>query len=103
MSHPDHRPGADSYDGPDRDNPPRHLADYQGFRGRLRGGDPVTVQPISTDAYILHFQRYATVTRAVDGGYMVRIDATIPPDQEFGPIPPERLLPGWKDGQGRWR
>lgn len=70
---------------------------------RLRQGDPVTVEPVDTDPLILSFQRYATIARQVDGGFMVQLGSAIPPDAEFGPIPPGRLLIGWKDDQGRWR
>ena len=70
---------------------------------RLHEGDPVTVDPVDSDPYILNFQRYVTIARAVNGGYMVHLDSAYPPDAEFGPIPPARLEPGWKDNQGRWR
>lgn len=66
-------------------------------------GDAVTVVPADKDPLILSFQRYATVSQITDRGCMVRLDATMPPDQEFGPIPAERLLPGWKDEHGDWR
>jgi hypothetical protein len=71
--------------------------------GRLRAGDAVTVFAGEGDPYVLQFQRYAVVSRAVDEGYYVVLDATIPPDQEFGPFPAARLERGWRDHSGRWR
>jgi hypothetical protein len=69
----------------------------------LKVGEPVTVlPPYEQDVYILAFQHYATVSRQVDGGYMVKLDAVYPPDEEFGPYPAERLARGWKDDAGRW-
>lgn len=67
-------------------------------------GDQVTVMPPwDDDPYILTFQHYGTVVQRVDAGYMVEIEATLPPNQRFGPFPPARLAPGWKDANGRWR
>lgn len=70
---------------------------------RLHPGDPVTVEPVDTDPIILSMQRYATVSRCVDGGFMVVLDGTWPPGEEFGPIPADHLLPGWRDEHGAWR
>lgn len=70
---------------------------------RPHEGDHVTVEARENDPLILTMQRYATVARVVDGGVIVRLEGTWPPDEEFGPIPPDRLLPGWKDNRGRWR
>lgn len=75
-----------------------------GGRSYYRQGDPVTVVPAATDPYILEFQRYAVVSESMLGDqYMIRLDATMPPYQTFGPIPGERLLPGWRDESGRFR
>lgn len=74
---------------------------------RLHEGDQVTVVPIVSDPYILRFQRYVTVVRRTDDGYMVRLDDARAPalgpgrmperePLELGPIPEARLLPGWK-------
>lgn len=71
------------------------------YRPKVR--DRVTVQPIESDAYILNFQRQAVVVQAVDAGFMVMLDATLPPNRVFGPIPASRLLPGWRDENGRCR
>lgn len=70
---------------------------------RLHEGDEVTIQPVDSDPVILHMQRYARVSRTVDGGLMVRLADAWPPGEEFGPIPPSRLLPGWRDERGDWR
>lgn len=64
-------------------------------------GDQVTVEPVDTDPYILQFQRYATVAARNDLGYTVRLTDFRPSD--YGPIPESRLLPGWRDANGRWR
>ena len=69
----------------------------------FRSGDPVTVLAGDDDPYIFQFQRYATVSRVTDRGAYVTLDATIPPNQEFGPFPPEKLLDGWRDRSGKWR
>ena len=70
----------------------------------FRVGDQVTVDPIESDAYVLQFQRHVTVSRVVNPNVMyVRARNTVPPGQEFGPIPAARLLPGWKDEHGRYR
>lgn len=71
--------------------------------GRLKPGDEVTVNATAADPYILEFQRYAVVSRVVDEGYYVVVDATIPPNQEFGPFPADRLQRGWRDNSGHWR
>lgn len=70
---------------------------------RPKPGDPVTVHADAKDPYILQFQRYATVSRVTDCGVYVVLDATIPPNQEFGPFPVDRLAEGWRDSNGRWR
>lgn len=70
---------------------------------RLHEGDRVTVRPVDDDPIVLNFQRYVTIARPVDGGYMVSLEMVYPPGAEFGPIPAERLQPGWKDNLGRWR
>lgn len=72
---------------------------------RFHPGDEVTVVPAETDDYILNFQRFATVSRVVDGGVYVHLPCVYPPGREFGPIPPSRLLPGHYDENGepyRW-
>lgn len=67
-------------------------------------GEPVTVlPPYDDDPYILNFQHYARVARRVDDGYVVTLESTLPPGEEFGPFPAERLAHGWKDNSGRWR
>lgn len=66
-------------------------------------GDQVTVVPIASDPYVLELQRYARVKKRVDLGYMIEIDGTAPDYRIFGPIPPERLLPGWRDRRGHFR
>lgn len=70
---------------------------------RLHEGDRVTIIPVDSDPYILNFQKWATVARAVDGGYMVHLGATWPPGEEYGPIPRERLAVGWREDDGRMR
>lgn len=70
---------------------------------RFMPGDEVTVLASSRDPYILEFQRYAVVSRVVDERYYVVLDATIPPNQEFGPFPAGQLLDGWRDRSARWR
>lgn len=70
---------------------------------RLHEGDKVTIRPVESDPYILHLQRHATVSRSVDAGYMLKVPGGHPPDAEFGPIPADRLLPGWRDENGDWR
>lgn len=70
---------------------------------RFKPGDEVTVLATSRDPYILEFQRYAVVSRAVDDKYYVVLDATIPPSQEFGPFPASQLQDGWRDKSDRWR
>lgn len=69
----------------------------------LRVGDEVTVIPADRDPYILQFQRYAKVALVLPSAAMVRLESTVPPGQEFGPIPFTRLLPGWRDEHGEWR
>lgn len=69
----------------------------------LRRGEPVTVFAGDGDAYILQFQRYATVSRVIGDGVYVTLDATIPPNREFGPLRAAQLVKGWKDDNGRWR
>lgn len=72
-------------------------------RPRVYGqGDKVTVVPLDDDPVILQMQRYGTVMRELAGGYLVEVGSTSPPAL-FGPIPPDRLLPGWKDNRGAWR
>lgn len=69
-----------------------------------RIGEHVTVLgPYDNDPYILAFQHHGTVARRVDAGYVITLESTLPPNQEFGPFPAERLAHGWKDGNGRWR
>jgi hypothetical protein len=70
---------------------------------RPQVGAEVTVVPIDSDDYILQFQRFATVSRRTDRGAYVRLNSTYPADREFGPIPDNRLLPGWRDATGAWR
>lgn len=70
---------------------------------RYRAGDEVTVQPVASDPILLTMQRYARVSRVTEGGCYVRLGAVWPPDEEFGPIPARRLLPGWRDEHGRLR
>jgi hypothetical protein len=65
-------------------------------------GDKVTVVPLDEDPVILHMQRYAKVVRDLASGYLVEVGSTHPP-AIFGPIPAERLLPGWRDERGQWR
>ncbi|HEY3516623.1 MAG TPA: hypothetical protein VGL98_06205 [Gammaproteobacteria bacterium] len=69
----------------------------------VRVGDEVTVVPAESDAYVLQFQRCAVVSRVAFGAAWVRLPNTHPPDQEFGPIPLSRLLPGWRDERGNLR
>jgi hypothetical protein len=69
-----------------------------------RPGDQVTVIARPGDAYILNFQRFATVVRVTDRGEVfVRLDDVVPRDQEFGPLGSTQLQPGWRDETGRWR
>jgi hypothetical protein len=65
--------------------------------------DQVTVRATDRDPYILQFQRYARVSRVTVEGVFVTLDATVPPDQEFGPLQSGQLVRGWKDNSGRWR
>lgn len=69
--------------------------------GGLRRGQPVTVYAGEADAYMLRFQRYATVSRVTADGVYVTLDATIPPNREFGPLRVTQLEKGWKDSNGR--
>ena len=80
---------------------------------RLREGAQVTVVPTDDDPYILQFQRYVTVTRRTDAGYMVQLPDARPPalgpgrlpepgPREVGPIPESRLLPGWHEPNGAY-
>lgn len=67
-------------------------------------GEPVTVlPPYDDDSYILNFQRYGRIARRNDAGFLVTLECTVPPDEEFGPFPAERLAKGWRDHNGRWR
>ena len=67
-------------------------------------GDPVTVLlPRDDLPYILSFQHFVHVAAIRPDGYMVRLGATFPPSQMFGPIAPHRLAAGWRDEKGRWR
>ena len=66
-------------------------------------GDEVTVVATAADPYILQFQRYGVVSRVTAEGVFVTLEATFPPNAEFGPFPAGRLLPGHRDGDGRWR
>ncbi|HEX2551615.1 MAG TPA: hypothetical protein VHK64_08475 [Nocardioidaceae bacterium] len=59
--------------------------------------------PYNRDPVIVEMQHYGVVVARTDAGYMVELSATSPPNQRFGPFPPERLARGWKDGNGRWR
>lgn len=68
---------------------------------RLKAGDQVTVQVADDVPVILTMQRHATVTRAVDGGYMVAVDCSSP--DEWGPVPLTRLSRGWRNESGAWR
>ena len=70
----------------------------------LQEGDEVTVlPPYDNDPYILSFQHYGVVVDSMEGGYVVALEATYPPDQRFGPFPESRLAKGWKDQNGKWR
>jgi hypothetical protein len=69
---------------------------------RLHPGERATIAPVESDRLILHFQRQVTITRVVDDGYMVRVGAGTP-GEEYGPIPEDRLIPGWREADGRVR
>lgn len=69
----------------------------------MKAGEQVTVIPVESDPYILEFQRYATISKVVDRTAWVRLHNVADPRVEFGPIPFARLLPGWRDGNGRFR
>lgn len=70
---------------------------------RPKPGDEVTVLAGPEDPNILHFQRYANVTRVTGCDVYVRLSDTVPPGREFGPLRLSQLLPGWRDEGGRWR
>ena len=68
----------------------------------LAVGEPVTVLPPFDDLpFLLCMQRHvriaAVVATPVEVSYVIRLDATIPPSQQFGPIRASRLAPGWRD------
>jgi hypothetical protein len=73
------------------------------MNARPRPGTQVTVTARESDPYILNFQRYAIVSRVTGLGIFVTLDATFPPNTEFGPFPPAQLQEGWRDENGRWR
>jgi len=73
-------------------------------------GDYVTVTPIDDDPWILHMQRQARVHAYRDDGYMVELEGTFEdPTADHktpmirGPIPAQRLMPGWVEQDGRMR
>lgn len=55
-------------------------------------GDLVVVDPVDQDRdpYIFQFQNGGTVTRRVDGGYMIKL---VSATGEWGPVPGYRLRP----------
>lgn len=66
-------------------------------------GDYVTVVPDDTDPWILHMQRQVRVDGYRNGGYMVRLESAGEDNQLQGPIPVQRLKPGWIEQDGRMR
>lgn len=66
-------------------------------------GDYVTVTPVDSDPWILHMQRQAIVDGFRPDGYMVRLASTDAADRIQGPIPGQRLAPGWVEQDGRVR
>ncbi len=79
---------------------------------RMHPGDAVTVVPEDGDHHLLTYRRYAITSRSVlvpqspegqAASWYVTLPSSWPPDQEVGPIPESRLLPGWKDEHGNWR
>jgi hypothetical protein len=69
----------------------------------MREGDPATVDPIDTDPYILQFRRHVWIEKVVDGGYLVRLDSVAQGLEVLGPIPADRVRPGWIEADGRVR
>lgn len=67
-------------------------------------GDQVTVLP-PWDKYpvIISMQHYVNVAEVLaDGSVMVRLDATMPPGQLYGPFVEVQLRRGWRKANGRW-
>lgn len=65
-------------------------------------GDLVTVMVVDQDPYPLHISRHVRVVAVVDDGYMVTVDS-VPLGEALGPIPADRIQPGWRDQNGKWR
>lgn len=73
-------------------------------------GDYVTVTPVDEDPWILHMQRQARIHAYSDGGYLVKLEDAVEdplanPRRPMirGPIPSQRLMPGWVEQDGRMR
>jgi hypothetical protein len=66
-------------------------------------GDYVTVTPTDDDPWILHMQRQVRVDGYRGGGYMLRLEAVDEGNRIQGPIPVQRLAPGWVELDGRVR
>ena len=67
----------------------------------IQPGDQVVVQAGPADPVILSLRSSAVVSRVTERGVYVTLDATMPPDEEFGPFPPARLRPWVREGQHR--
>lgn len=68
---------------------------------RYRPGDFVTVVPADGDPWLLHMQRHVhVVDEPSPGQYRVRLGSTSEDAAIQGPIPADRLLPGWIEQDG---
>lgn len=59
-------------------------------------GELVTIlPPYREDPIIVELQPHGRIAEVREDGYMVTLGTTWPPDRQFGPFPPGRLVPGW--------